>query len=79
MDNLSSHKVEGVIDPIIAVGATVRYLPPYSQDLNPIELMRSKIKAYLRKLKARTKEALEQALVEALDCISQKRCVGFVC
>jgi len=71
MDNLSSHKVEGVIEPIIAVGATVRYLPPYSPDLNPIELMWSKIKAYLRKLKARTKEALEQALVEALDSISR--------
>ena len=54
MDNLSSHKVEGVIDPIIAMGATVCYLPPYSPDLNPIELMWSKIKTYLRKLKART-------------------------
>ena len=71
MDNLSSHKVEGVIEPIIAAGATVRYLPPYSPDLNPIELMWSKIKAYLRKLKARTKEALEQALVEALDSIGR--------
>ena len=70
MDNLSSHKVDGVIEPIIAAGATVRYLPPYSPDLNPIELMWSKIKAYLRKLKARTKEALQQALVEALDNIS---------
>ena len=38
MDNLSSHKVEGVIEPIIAAGATVRYLPPYSPDLNPIEI-----------------------------------------
>ena len=65
MDNLSSHKVEGVIEPIIAAGATVRYLPPYSPDLNPIELMWSKLKACLRKLKARTKEALEQAMVEA--------------
>ena len=77
MDNLSSHKVEGVIEPIIAAGATVRYLPPYSPDLNPIELMRSKIKACLRKLKARTKEALEQALVEALDSISRKDILGW--
>ena len=37
MDNLNSHKVEGVMEPIIAAGATVRYLPPYSPDLNPIE------------------------------------------
>jgi len=72
MDNLSSHKVEGVIEPIIAAGATVRYLPPYSPDLNPIELMWSKIKAYLKKMKARTKETLEQALIEALDSISRK-------
>ena len=77
MDNLSSHKVEGVIEPIIAVGATVRYLPPYSPDLNPIELMWSKIKAYLRKLKARTKEDLEQALVEALDSISRTDVLGW--
>ena len=70
VDNLSLHKVEEVIDPIVAVGATVRYLPPYSPDLNPIELMWSK-KAYLRKLKTRTKDALEQALVEALDSVSQ--------
>ena len=70
MDNLSSHKVNGVIEPIIAAGATVRYLPPYSPDLNPIELMWSKIKAYLRKLKARTKDALQKALTEALDNIS---------
>ena len=70
MDNLSSHKVEGVTAPIIAAGATLLYLPPYSPDFNPIELMWSKIKAYLRKMKARTKEALEEVLAEALDSIT---------
>ena len=70
MDNLSSHKVEGVIDPIIAVGAKVMYLPPYSPDLNPIEMMWSKIKAYLRKAKARTKTLLEVAIAEALNRIN---------
>ena len=55
----------------IAAGATVRYLSPYSPDLNPIEMMWSKIKAYLRKLKARTKETLEQALIEVLASISR--------
>jgi hypothetical protein len=39
MDNLSSHKVSGVIEPIMAAGASVLYLPPYSPDLNPIELI----------------------------------------
>ena len=57
-----SHKVKGAIDPIIAVGAKVMYLPPYSPDLNPIEMMWSKMKAYLRKVKARTKTLLEVAL-----------------
>ncbi len=71
MDNLSSHKVRGVIDPIIAAGASVVYLPPYSPDLNPIEMMWSKMKAYLRKVKARTKESLEAAVAEALNHITK--------
>jgi len=70
MDNLTSHKVKGVIDPIIAVGASVLYLPPYSPDLNPIEMMWSKIKAYLRKTKARTRELLDDALAEALNLVT---------
>jgi transposase len=77
MDNLSSHKVEGVIEPIIAAGATVRYLPPYSPDLNPIEMMWSKIKAHLRKMKARTKELLETAIEEALSLISVSDILGW--
>jgi len=70
MDNLSSHKVAGVIEPIIAAGASVLYLPPYSPDLNPIEMMWSKMKAYLRKMKARTKKSLETTIAEALNLIS---------
>jgi transposase len=50
MDNLSSHKVKDILNPISAVGASVLFLPPYSPDLNPIELMWSKIKTILRKL-----------------------------
>ena len=52
MDNLSSHKVSGIAQAIEAVGAKVLFLPPYSPDLNPIELMWSKMKAILRKLRA---------------------------
>ena len=70
MDNLTSHKVKGAIDPIIAVGASVQYLPPYSPDLNPIEMMWSKVKAYLRKSKARTRGLLNVAIAEALDLIT---------
>lgn len=77
MDNLSSHKVEGIMEPIIAAGATIRYLPPYSPDLNPIEMMWSKMKAYLRKVKARTKELLEDAIADALNLISVSDILGW--
>jgi len=70
MDSLSSHKVKGVVDAIEARGAFVLYLPGYSPDLNPIEQMWSKVKAYLRKVKARTTAALYEAIKDALDLIS---------
>ena len=70
MDNLSSHKVAGVISIIEKAGAKVLYLPPYSPDLNPIEMMWSKIKAYLRKVKARTSETLSEALAIALKNVN---------
>ena len=70
MDNLSSHKVNGVRKLIEEVGAEVLYLPPYSPDLNPIEKAWAKLKQLLRATKARTKEALDQAITEALKLIS---------
>ena len=70
MDNLSSHKVKGVIEPILERGADVLYLPAYSPDLNPIELSWSKIKSILRKLKARTSDDLMKSIKTALDSIS---------
>ena len=54
VDNLASHKVAGVVEAVEAAGATLRYLPQYSPDLNPIEMPFSKFKAYLRKLAQRT-------------------------
>ena len=54
MDNLAAHKTPAVREAIEAVGATVRYLPPYSPDLNPIEMPFSSLKALLRKLAERT-------------------------
>ncbi len=77
MDNLTSHKVKGVVEPILAAGAQVVYLPPYSPDLNPIEMMWSKVKAYLRKVKARTKELLKKAIEQALNCISTSDILGW--
>ena len=70
MDNLSSHKVNGVVDMIEAVGAKVKFLPPYSPDFNPIELMWSKMKAIVRKLKIRSKEPLDDAIATALNDVS---------
>lgn len=70
MDNLSCHKVKGVVETIEAVGASVLYLPPYSPDLNPIEMMWSKIKSLLRKWKARSSEALNQFIQEAFFAVT---------
>jgi transposase len=77
MDNLPAHKVKGVKEAIEACGARVLYLPPYSPDLNPIEKCWSKIKTYLRKAKARTREALEQALKEVLELITKEDAEGW--
>ena len=70
MDNLSSHKVAGVRPCIESAGAELLYLPPYSPDMNPIEKAWAKLKQCLRSAKARTKEALEKAITEALNLIS---------
>ena len=70
MDNLSSHKIKGVRRLIEKAGAEVLYLPPYSPDLNPIEKAWSKLKQILRSAKARSKEALEKAIAEAIRLIT---------
>ena len=71
MDNLSSHKVAGVAALVAKRGARVEYLSPYSPDYNPIEKCWSKIKTYLRRAKARTYDALMQAIQEALQTITE--------
>jgi transposase len=70
MDNLSSHKVQGVRERIEAAGAQLLYLPPYSPDLNPIEKAWAKLKQLLRAAKARTKDALDQAIAELLPMLT---------
>jgi len=70
MDNLSSHKVDGVRKLIEEAGAELLYLPPYSPDLNPIEKAWAKLKQLLRAARARTQKALDQAIAEALSLIS---------
>ena len=70
MDNLSSHKVNGVRERIEAVGARLLYLPPYSPDLNPIEKAWAKLKQLLRAAKARTKEDLDHAIAQLLPLLT---------
>jgi transposase len=70
MDNLSSHKVAGVRERIEQTGATLLYLPPYSPDLNPIEKAWSKLKQKLRAVKARSVEALDQAIEQLLPTLT---------
>jgi transposase len=70
-DNLSAHKAAGVQEAIAATGARLFYLPPYSPDLNPTEQCWSKIKAFLRAAKARTREALDTAVAAALATITE--------
>lgn len=70
MDNLSAHKVKGIEELLQACGAKLLYLPPYSPDLNPIEKAWSKFKQFLRAAKARSKEALDQAVTDALKTIT---------
>ena len=77
MDNLSSHKVKGVRQLIEKSGAEVLYLPPYSPDLNPIEKAWSKLKQVLRSAKARTKDALETAIAEAIRLITPDNAKGW--
>jgi transposase len=66
MDNLGAHKNEATLALIIAGGAQPRFLPAYSPDLNPIEMMWSKVKALLRAAEARSHTTLLQAIAHAL-------------
>ena len=70
LDNLRAHSVPGVAEAFEAVGASPRYLPPYSPDYNPIELAWSKGKALLRARAARTRTRLYRALGAALQTVT---------
>lgn len=77
MDNLSSHKVSGVRDAIEAAGAELRYLPPYSPDLNPIELAFSKLKKLLRDGAERTVDKLWTLCGKVLDEFTEHECRNY--
>jgi transposase len=77
LDNLSTHKIHNVEKLVSARGASVRYLPPYSPDFNPIEQAFAKLKAHLRQAAARTLDELQQALARALPTFSPTHCRNF--
>jgi transposase len=78
MDNLASHKVAGIKQAVEAKGASLRYLPPYSPDLNPIEQAIAKFKSHLRKEAARTFETLIEAIARTLDKFTPQECTNFI-
>jgi transposase len=78
MDNLPAHKPEQVRTAIESCGAELRYLPPYSPDLNPIEMAYAKLKAFLKKAAARTIEDLWQAIADALPRFTADECRNYL-
>lgn len=70
MDNLSSHKSVGTREAIEAAGARLIFLPPYSPDLNPIEMVFAKVKQLLRSLACRSRDALWGAMQSVLDRVT---------
>jgi transposase len=77
LDNLSSHKVEGVQQAVAAVGAKVLYLPPYAPDLNPIEKLFSKLKTLLRKAAPRDTEELWEEIGALLNTLTASECANY--
>jgi len=77
MDNLPAHKVTGLQQMIETSGAKLSYLPPYSPDLNPIELVFSKLKSLLRKAAARTVHSLWKTIGNTLHAFSANECQNF--
>ena len=77
MDNLGAHRVNGVVEAIESVGASVWYLPPYSPDLNPIEKLWSKVKSWLRRVAADTQDGLVRAVRDALRQVAQSECDNY--
>jgi transposase len=78
MDNLAAHKVKGIGTAITDRGAELRYLPPYSPDLNPIEQAFAKLKALLRKAAQRTVEGLWTMIGQLLDLFPPAECSNYL-
>lgn len=77
MDNLAAHKVAGVREAIEAADCDLWYLPSYSPDFNPIEKLWSKVKAWLRRVEAKTFDGLCDAIVAALRAVGDEECMNY--
>ena len=77
LDNSSVHTSKLVLEVLVELGVNVVFLPVYSPDFIPVEFMWAYVKGVLRKLKARTEEALLDAVVVALDCVSPGLVAGW--
>lgn len=77
MDNLRSHKVAGVREAIEQAGCDLWYLPAYSPDFNPIEKLWSKVKSWLRRVSAKTFEAVSAAVGDALRAVADDECRNY--
>jgi transposase len=77
MDNVSVHRVAGVEQAITAKGATIRHLPPYSPDMNPIEQAFAKLKAMLRKAAARSTRDLWQRIADIVSRFVPQECRNY--
>lgn len=77
MDNLGSHKGVAVRAAIEAAGSELRFLPPYSPDFNPIENAFSKLKALLRKVAARSRDLLWDAVADAIERFEPEECANY--
>jgi putative transposase len=77
MDNLGSHRSSAVRRALRAVGAKLFFLPKYSPDLNPIEMLFSKLKHGLRKVARRTHDAIYSALAELLPTVQPTECANY--
>lgn len=77
MDNLPAHKRDRIREIIHAAGAELRYLPPYSPDLNPIEQAFAKLKAHLRKAQERSLDGLWQRIGKLIPSFNPRQCANF--
>ena len=76
-DNVSFHKVAGVEEAIRGGGASLRYLPQYSPELNPIESVFSPLKTFLRKAAERTIEGLQRCVRSYIRVLDPSECIGY--